>query len=119
MKKLLTIAILVLAAATMAHGQGSQNVKSTYGSGAPGNSTPCSKIGDEYTDISVSIQYVATAITQSPAATSCTWTPSGGVSGGACSGANCFSPVNYAGWHGNGREVLDATWSGGGNTITC
>lgn len=42
------------------------------------------------------------------------------LGGSACIGANCFSPTNYPGWHGDGQESVLATWAGGGATlITC
>lgn len=40
-----------------------------------------------------------------------------GATTGIGLGANNFSPTNYAGWHGDTREVLDATWAGGGSNV--
>lgn len=42
----------------------------------------------------------------------------GGSSTGACVGPNCFLLSNY-GSTADVREVTDASWSGGGSTITC
>jgi hypothetical protein len=40
-----------------------------------------------------------------------------GAAGGACTGLNCFLPQNYAGYFGDTKEVVDATWVGGGSNV--
>lgn len=66
------LVLLLVAAATFAPAQ-LQPIYGTYGSGAPGASTPCAKIGDHYVDISAGTLYVAATISLTRTSSSCTW----------------------------------------------
>src|SRR6185437_8889261 len=83
MRKLAFFLLLYLTAAPI-HAQGQpQNVKGTFGYGAPdaANTAASAGVGTQYTDLSTGTLYVCTAVTLSPTSTTCTWTQAGGGGG--------------------------------------
>ena len=77
----LALLILALVCPLAVFAQGSQNVKGTYGAGAPSSSNCPGDIGAQYVDTSANQLYVITAISRTSSSTTCTWTQAGGSSG--------------------------------------
>jgi len=116
----LFLTILCLGVSISAFSQ-SQPVKGSFGSGAPSSSTPCSEIGQLYTDISAGVLYSAVTITRTPTSTSCTWAAGGGGGGlnaNNTSNANALVVYTNNGGATTGKADTGAFTDGAGNFTT-
>jgi hypothetical protein len=99
--------------------QGEQNIKGTYGAGAPASSiVPSGGVNSRYLDINAGVEYICTAITVNGSGVpSCTWTQVGSGGSGGISLVSSGLMADYQLTEGSGTTIGDSSKASASGTF--